>query len=298
MEEKNLEKSSNHLIHPDPVLNPESSGDSKFTHEKFVFKPAKIEKITVESPKVKSFYLKANLLDLPLPGQFLMVWLPGAGEVPMSVSDAGGGSIRITVARTGSTTEQIHKLEEKGTLFVRGPFGSNFKLDANSYLLVGGGYGAAPLIYASKVLSRAGKNGVYAVGAEDSSELLFTHEARKHGLEVYVATENGSLGHRGLVTDIMNDFLRRFKFDSILTCGPERMMYKVLRQGLKLGIPVQVSLERYMKCGFGICGSCVLDPIGARVCIDGPVFDGKLLLKTDFGKWKRDPSGMRVRVEQ
>jgi len=293
IEGKNLEKALTHPIDPD--LNPKSSGDSKFNYERFAFKPAKIEKITVESPKVKSFYLKVNSLETPLPGQFLMVWLPGAEEVPMSVSDAGGGFIRISVSRKGPTTARFHELERGDHLYLRGPFGNGFSLKGRSHLLIGGGDGAFPLIYALKVLSNMGKRGLYAVGAKKGSELLFVGEARRLG-KLYVATEDGSSGHPGLVSELLGELLAKEKFDSILTCGPERMMYEVVRRGLKEKIPVQASLERYMKCGFGVCGSCVLDPIGVCVCIDGPVFDGRLLLKTDFGKWKRDPSGVRVRV--
>jgi len=111
-----------------------------------------------------------------------------------------------------------------------------------------------------------------------------------------VATEDGSEGHGGLVTELMEAELKGKKFESILTCGPERMMYAVVSSGVKRGIRVQASLERHMKCGFGICGSCVLDSIGLRVCSDGPVFDGTTLLKSEFGKRKRDASGGMVKI--
>ncbi len=226
----------------------------------------------------------------------MMVWLPGGEEVPMSISDVDGDNVRISIAKAGQTTTVLHKLRKGDTLFTRGPFGNHFSLDADSYLLVGGGYGAAPLIYAGKLISKSGKRGVYLVGAKNSSELLFVKEAQRWGMKVYAATEDGSAGHRELVTDLLGQLLKEERFSSILTCGPERMMYEVVREGVKRGICVQASLERYMKCGFGICGSCVLDPIGLRVCVDGPVFDGALLLRTEFGKRKRDASGAGVRV--
>ena len=260
----------------------------------FDFKQAKLKKIVDESPNVKSFYLKIDL-ETPKPGQFVMVWLPGAEEVPMSISDAGKGFMRISVSREGSTTAKFHELKKGDSLFVRGPFGNGFSLGGKSHLLVGGGYGAAPLIYALKVLSKMGKEGVYAVGAKNASELLFVREARRRG-KLYTATEDGSSGHLGLVTELLGELLAKEKSDSALTCGPERMMYEVVQQGLKRGVQVQASLERYMKCGFGICGSCVLDPLGMRVCVDGPVFDGTFLLKTEFGRQKRDVSGARVSI--
>ena len=268
---------------------------AKDSYEGFGFERARIEKVVVENPKVRSFYLKVRLSEKPDPGQFVMVWLPASEEVPMSVSGADGNRIRISVSEEGRTTTELHKLERGDSIFVRGPFGKGFSLEGNSYLLVGGGYGAAPLIFAVREISGSGSRGVYAIGAKNSSELLFLKEARRRGIEVRVATEDGSVGERGPVTDLSDRLLSKGSFDSILTCGPERMMYEVVRQGMRHGVPVQASLERYMKCGFGICGSCVLDPLGLRVCVDGPVFGGKLL-KTEFGKFKRDASGKRVPV--
>ncbi len=272
------------------------AGKEIFFYGDFKFRPAKIKKIVAENPKVKSFYLKHASTKLPHPGQFVMVWLPGSEEVPMSISDAGADFIRISVAKEGPTTAKFHKLKRDDMLFVRGPFGNSFSLEDSSYLLVCGGCGAAPLIYAAKTISRKGKRCTYLAGAKNQSEFLFLDEARRTGAKVHVATEDGSAGHRGLVTDRMEKLLEKKHFDSILTCGPEQMMYGVVKDGTSRGIRVQASLERYMKCGFGICGSCVLDPTGLRVCVDGPVFDGALLLKTKFGKQKRDACGSRVGI--
>ena len=260
------------------------------------FKPARIKKTTEESPKVKSFYLEHRGTGLPRPGQFVMAWLPDHEEVPMSISDAGDGFIRISVAKEGPTTAEFHKLKSGDMLFLRGPFGNGFSIDGKSFLIVGGGYGTAPLIYAAKTISKSHKRCAYLAGAKNRSELLLLNEARIMGVKVKVATDDGSAGHRGFVTDLIEPVLKDGNFDSILTCGPERMMYEVVKYGVKRGIKVQASLERYMKCGFGICGSCVLDLIGLRVCSDGPIFDGALLLKTEFGKRKRDASGARVTI--
>jgi len=84
-------------------------------------------------------------------------------------------------------------------------------------------------------------------------------------------------------------------YDQILTCGPEAMMRAVVELGSRHGIGVQACLERYMKCGIGLCGQCCID--GHRVCTDGPVFDGETLRKIkEFGKFRRDPSGRRVPI--
>lgn len=288
---KKIDEASKAYNIPQPIKLPVGQ-----RYENFKFVRARIEKIVNESPSVKSFYLNASFPLDPKPGQFLMVWLPGAEEVPMSISGHEEGITRISVSNVGPTTAKMHKLKSGNFLWARGPFGTGFKLDADFCLLVAGGYGSAPLIYAAKVLSKSGKSGVYAIGAKNKSELLFVNEARDCGFEVFTSTEDGSSGHKGVVTDMLGDIFSSFKFDSILTCGPEKMMFEVVRQGLNKGIYVQASLERYMKCGFGVCGSCVLDPIGLRVCVDGPVFDSHTLLKTEFGNWGRGPSGRRKKI--
>jgi dihydroorotate dehydrogenase electron transfer subunit len=282
------------------MMLPENSGrqgggvEGALSYGDFRFRPARIKKVVAESPKVKSFYLEVREGEPPRPGQFYMVWLPGHEEVPMSASDAGADFIRITVSREGETTAQFHRLRRGDSLFLRGPFGNGFSLEGKSFLLVSGGYGAAPLIFAAKEISRAGGRCTYLAGAKNRSELLFLGELRRLGVEPLVATEDGSAGHRGLVTDLVDAVLSRGKYQRVLTCGPELMMYEVVKRAVGRGIKVQASLERYMKCGFGLCGSCVLDPVGLRVCCDGPVFDGELLLKTDFGKRRREASGAGV----
>ncbi|MGC8816913.1 MAG: dihydroorotate dehydrogenase electron transfer subunit [Candidatus Hadarchaeum sp.] len=263
---------------------------------RFAFRPARIKRTVEENSRVKSFYLESKGMEPPRPGQFFMIWLPGFEEVPMSVSDAGAGYVRISVSNEGPTTAEFHRLDGGELIFLRGPFGNGFSLSGRSFLLVGGGYGAAPLIYAAKSITGAGGRCTFLVGARNKEELLFVGEARGLGIRTTVATEDGSEGYRGLVTDLLKTELKKRSYQAVLTCGPEMMMYEVVRQAVKLRIRVQASLERFMKCGFGICGSCVLDPLGLRVCSDGPVFDGALLLKTDFGKRKRGASGAQVRL--
>jgi dihydroorotate dehydrogenase electron transfer subunit len=265
-------------------------------YEKFGFSPAPVVRRRRESPRVVSLYLKADHMRTPDPGQFVMVWPPGAEEVPMSVSGFFGGLLRISVARAGPTTSEMHSLDRGDILLLRGPFGRGFSLSGKRFLLVGGGYGAAPLIYAARRISERGGRGTYMEGAGTADELLFLREARALGMRVLVSTEDGSAGFRGMITDLLPEVLSSDRFDRVLTCGPEGMMYEVVKECLMRGIEVQASLERHMKCGFGICGSCVLDPVGARVCVDGPVFDGPVLMATEFGKWKRDECGCRVRV--
>lgn len=261
----------------------------------FAFMRAEVVALRRESRRVKSFYLEFPVR--PEPGQFFMVWLPGSEEIPISASGFEDGVLRLTVASVGGTTRKMMKLEIGDALFLRGPFGQGFDLGgAGRVMLVGGGYGSAPLIYAGRVLRGMYREVVYVAGAKSAEDLLFLEEAKSAGMRVEIATDDGSAGWRGTVAELAEKLVDEIDPERILTCGPEPMMRRVVEMAVGRGIGVQASLERYMKCGFGICGSCVLDPVGLRVCVDGPVFDGKTLLQTDFGKWRRDPAGRRVPV--
>jgi len=131
------------------------------------------------------------------------------------------------------------------------------------------------------------------LGAKTESELLFVDQLDEC-TDVLIATDDGSLGLAGFVTALMDD-LNLGVYDRIAVCGPELMMRAVLAKVEEKGIAhkTEFSLHRYMKCGTGVCGSCCIDPSGLRVCRDGPVFSGDLLLKSEFGHYMRDASGRK-----
>lgn len=255
--------------------------------------PAKVIKVVRESPRVKSLYLRVNLPTKVVPGQFVMVWLPTHEEIPLSPSLHNGELLRLTVAARGETTEALHRLGVGDLLLIRGPYGRGFNLGFRDFIFIGGGYGVAPLIYALHEVSGVSGRKTYLVGAKTRSELLFINEARELGADVVVATEDGSLGVKGLVTDLLST-VNLSNYDTLLTCGPEAMMkriYDYLRsEGIK--IHAQFSLERFIKCGVGICGSCAIN--GLRVCRDGPVFTMEELEGTEFGTYVRDECGRRL----
>lgn len=262
----------------------------------FAFRACRIKHVRRETPDIKSFYLQYTGPE-PSPGQFFMIWTPGGEEIPISASGFEPGTLRLTIAAVGKTTRRVINLEKGDILLLRGPFGRGFSLSGCQHvILVGGGYGVSPLIYALKFLRENRSKCWYVIGAKKSEGLLFVHEAKKLGAKVEIATEDGSVGHKGLVTELLENLLNETEPECVLTCGPEMMMKRVLEISLERGFRVQASLERYMKCGFGICGSCVLDPAGLRVCTDGPVFYAEELLNTDFGKFARDAAGRRVPI--
>jgi len=262
--------------------------------EKLRYHKSKIVKVVDESYKVKSIILETTLTK-PTPGQFVMVWLPGIEEIPISPSYYSNGIIRLTIALVGDTTSKIHCMRPGDVLMLKGPLGKGFDLDLKGkYLLVAGGYGAAPLIYALRELRGEGKKVAYAIGAKTENELLFVKEAQDLGAEVYIATEDGSKGYQGTIVELIGDIVE--EYDNVLACGPELMLFKIMNMCLDRDIKCQLSIERFIKCGIGICGSCALEPSGLRVCRDGPVFYAEVLKNTDFGHYYTLPSGVRVRL--
>lgn len=254
-------------------------------------KIVKILKVTKENEDVKTITFKDD--GFSFPGQFIMVWLPGVDEVPMSLSytdDEKG----ITVKRVGEATEAMHQLKPGDRIGVRGPYGTHFEASGKKLLVVAGGIGIAPFAPFIEIAREEGKQIHLALGAKTSSELLFLNRL-KDCCELNIATDDGSEGYHGFVSDMVEEILKKDNFDEILTCGPEIMIKKVVDIAQNRNLPVQASLERYMKCGVGICDSCAIN--GLLVCKDGPIFSGEILAKlNDFGKIKRDACGRKEQI--
>lgn len=241
--------------------------------------------------------IKTIFFDFPgdiAPGQFFMIWIPGVDEVPMSVSYIEENVKGITFKRVGEATNSLFETENGVRVGIRGPYGNGFELKGKSILFVGGGTGIAMLAPAVEAAIRNKISSTIVIGAKTKDELFFEKRFEKCGCKVYVTTDDGSHGEKGYATDFAKKLISKGCFDSILTCGPEIMMKKL--HGMSKGANFQASLERYMKCGVGICGQCCIGE-GIRVCVEGPVFDGNILSKIeDFGSFKRDPSGKRVNI--
>ncbi len=228
------------------------------------------------------------------PGQFVMVWLPGVDEVPMGFS-AISPNASITVQRMGEATDALCALGPGDRVGVRGPLGRGFDIPSGaSCLLVGGGNGVAPLVPLAERLLDNGCQVRAAVGARTADELLFASRLEDlTGHPTHIATDDGTAGFHGFVSDLAEDLMDDGRPDSVFTCGPELMMRKVAEACWARETPFQASLERYMKCGVGLCDACACGPY--LVCRDGPVFDGEALRDVpDFGLFKRGPSGKRV----
>jgi dihydroorotate dehydrogenase electron transfer subunit len=246
-------------------------------------KNVEIAAIKTESKDVKTFFFDHSFHFVP--GQYVMVWVRGVDEIPMSLSCANG----ITVKEVGEATAAMCALRVGSTLGIRGPFGNGFRAANPPALLVAGGVGAAPLAPLAEALRG---NVLTILGAKTGDELLFTERFKSAG-PLWITTDDGSVGHKGPTIDLM-DTIEGYR--EIVSCGPERMMRKVLDYATAAGVPSQFSLQRYIKCGVGLCGSCCIDPSGLRVCSDGPVFTGAQLRESDFGIYSRDATGRKVNV--
>jgi dihydroorotate dehydrogenase electron transfer subunit len=258
-----------------------------------------IEQVIEETPTVKTFIFKDKISSNARPGQFLMVWIPRIEELPMSVMVCDRKErAAITIRKIGFGSTALFDKGVGEVIGVRGPYGNQFKIgkDTKRALLVGGGTGLVPLLRLVTILNKAKVDTTIIIGARSKEEVFFEKKAHdlldktKH--KVIISTEDGSYGIKGNATDAMSLIIVKEKFDTVYTCGPELMMRKVFDIGSANALPIQASLERYMKCGIGICASCC---IGDRlVCKDGTVFNEKQLsAMTEFGKTYRDKSGRR-----
>jgi len=227
-----------------------------------------------------------------IPGQFFMIWIPGVDEIPMSVSEITKDVKGITFRKIGDATHALYHLKPGSKIGVRGPYGNGFKLTGKHLLFVGGGTGIAMLAPAVEQARKRKLKSTVVMGVKTKNDLFFEDRLRRFGATVLVSTDDGSKGYKGFASDLVKDVLKKEKIDAVFTCGPEPMMKTLL--SCCRTIPFQASLERYMKCSIGICGQCCIGK-GLRVCLDGPIFDGKTLKKVeDFGVYRRDAAGRKI----
>lgn len=250
---------------------------------------------------MKTLFFDDKLCRKAVPGQFVMVWVPGLDEIPMSVSYTSSDDVSISVEKVGPATEALHQLRKGGLIGVRGPFGNGFRLiRKGSVLIVGGGTGLIPLTFLGEKLAKFPVKMTFMAGAKTRGELLFQKRIKSFTQKVrgklVVTTDDGSYGLKCMATKAAEEVLAKEKFNTVYTCGPERMMHKMFLLAEQHNVPLQASLERLMRCAIGICGSCMLG--GLRVCMDGPVFTKEQLrtVKEEFGRFKLNFDGRKARV--
>ena len=212
------------------------------------------------------------------PGQFYMIkgwnslnpFLPR----PISIADLKDGKITFLYEVRGKGTHIISKLKEGDTLSILGPLGNGFDLNQKGKIaLISGGVGIAPMLYLAKELK--GQVDLYS-GFRSGS--YFTNDIKPYVNNIHISTEDGSVGHKGFVTELFDPS----EYDLVLTCGPTPMM-EVLMKMCKDAVPLYISMESRMACGIGACLGCTIKTTRGmeRVCKEGPVFKGEEVIVSD-----------------
>jgi len=226
---------------------------------------------------------RSLIFDQPLngaaPGQFVMLWLPGIGEKPYSILNCDPFS--ITVSSVGPFSSALFDLNIGSRVWARGPLGKGFKLEGRRHLLVGGGYGAAPLLFLAQQACSRNDEVTVCLGARSIADLMMIDAFKGLGCEILVSTDDGSYGEAGLVTKVVGQILQSSRIETLYACGPLPMLSALSEICKNKKIRAQLSWEANMRCGIGLCGSCELDertrktagiPVGWLTCKDGPVY--------------------------
>jgi len=271
----------------------------------------------VENKKVGSYFvLTATAAEIPnefKPGNFVAVAI---GDERSSlilrrafsiyqVSDRGvyGGTIDIVVSPHGPGTDYLANLKRNDTINLVGPLGKPFSLpkDPVPCVLVGGGYGAAPLFTLAEALTARGCRVDFVLGASTQEKLFGMLEARRISTSLSVTTNDGTAGQMGLVTDVLPEAIKKSNAAVVYACGPMKMLQAVAEVAALHGIVSQTSVEESMACGIGVCMTCVLPIIGddgvtrmLRSCVDGPAFRGDKVRWQDIGQIPDDTYGAPV----
>jgi dihydroorotate dehydrogenase electron transfer subunit len=245
--------------------------------------------VTIRSVAEENYRTRTLVLDASLdayPGQFVMAWLPRFDEKPFSLVDADPVTLMVTAV--GPFSRLIHTLRPGDRLWIRGPFGHGYRVPADQHrlALVGGGYGIAPLHWLARTQTGRASAITAILGARTADDILYAdrfqalattspasrvtgHESRATRHTTLITTEDGSLGQAGLVTDALEPLLAAGEIDGVYACGPHGMLAALAGLGERYQVPCQLSWERYMRCGMGVCGACEHE--GKLLCLDGPV---------------------------
>ena len=235
------------------------------------------------APKETLFEIEApDIAAKAQPGQFVIVIIGEKGErVPLTICgyDKAKGTVSFAFHQVGKTTKELGNLAEGDSLVnVTGPLGNPSEIkNYGKVLCVGGSIMIAPLLLQAKAMKEAGNSVTTVLGARIKDVLFMEDEAKAVSDKVYLATDDGSEGYKGL--DFLRDLLKSEKFDRCVALGPVVMMKKVSEITKPYGIPTIVTLTPLMVDGMGMCGVCRVTVDGKMqfACVDGPEFDGHLV---------------------
>jgi dihydroorotate dehydrogenase electron transfer subunit len=211
-----------------------------------------------------------------------------------------GGTVEIVFSVHGPGTAWLAGLRAHDPVDIVGPLGRAFALPKEQVTatLVGGGYGSAPLFTLAEQLRARGCRVDFVLGAATEGRLFGALEAKRISTQVAITTEDGSLGEKGRVTDVLSSMLERSGAEVVYACGPMGMLRAVHEVATAYGAHSQCAVEESMACGIGVCMTCVLPVVGddgrtrlVRSCVEGPVFNGERVRWDDIGTVPPDTVG-------
>lgn len=250
----------------------------------------RIEEILEQTEGIRLFRIRTDSPVDYRPGQFFMVSVWGAGEVPISVASLCDDNhmLELCIRRAGVVTSAIHSLGQAGTLWLRGPYGNGFSLEQSfqrNVLIVAGGIGMAPLRPIAQWFIRHPEKAcdvTLLYGSKTPMHMVFRNELERwaeEGLKVVLTVDRADhdwKGHVGPVTDMLHGICADFKGAAAYICGPDVMIKATVRDLSLFGMADEMiiaTLEAHMKCGVGKCGHCYSGP--KYICTDGPVFSNR-----------------------
>ncbi|HEY5032614.1 MAG TPA: dihydroorotate dehydrogenase electron transfer subunit [Actinomycetes bacterium] len=251
------------------------------------------------------------------PGHFVAVAVGGGSAATLlrrafsiyRVQERGvyGSTVEIIFAVHGKGTAWLAERRAHDPVDIVGPLGRPFALPKEpvTATLVGGGYGSAPLFSLAEQLRARGCRVDFVLGAASEGRLFGALEAKRMSTQVSITTEDGSLGERGRVTDVLPSMIERSGAEVVYACGPMGMLRAVHTIAAAYGAHSQCAVEESMACGIGVCMTCVLPVVGddgltrmLRSCVEGPVFRGDRIRWDDLGTVPADTVGAPVAEEK
>lgn len=232
--------------------------------------------------------LKLNCLVLFKAGQFIQIHIEGKSGMflprPFSIYVIKENIVSIIYKVVGSATNEIARLREDDRVKIWGPLGNSFTIkDNKKRCLIAGGIGIVPILALMEEIKKAklqGENDIF-IGAKNRDEIIGVNELKVNANNVFIATDDGSLGYKGFITDkVLKEICN---YDILYVCGPRPMEEIIAVASLKMNIPCEISMEEYMACGLGICVGCVAPVkqkdgfVYKRLCKDGPIMEANMI---------------------
>lgn len=222
-----------------------------------------------------------NIAKAAKAGQFISVYCKDGSRIlprPISICEIKDNLLRIVYRVVGKGTEEFSGMKEGESLEIMGPLGNGYTLKDNKALLMAGGIGVPPMVETAKELKNKGVSDITIIAGYRNNHIFLKEELEQYG-RLYIATEDGTVGTKGNVMDVVKKY--SITADEIYTCGPKPMLKAIKDWSIAEGIEAQLSLEEKMACGIGACLACVCKSTetdehsnvnNKRVCKDGPVF--------------------------